>query len=38
MKDKPTLDTNCSVLYTEDLQHEQLIEGHLQIINPFIIR
>jgi predicted nucleic acid-binding protein len=21
-----------------DLQHEQQIEGHLQIINPFIIR
>jgi predicted nucleic acid-binding protein len=31
------LDNHCSVLYTEDLQHEQLIEGHLQIINPFII-
>lgn len=30
-------DSHCTILYTEDLQHEQLIEGHLQIINPFII-
>jgi len=29
------IDNHCSVLYTEDLQHEQLIEGSLKIINPF---
>lgn len=26
---------NCSVLYSEDLQHNQIIEGQLRIINPF---
>ena len=26
---------NCSILYTEDLQHNQLIENKLRIINPF---
>jgi len=25
----------CTVLYTEDLQHNQLIENKLRIINPF---
>jgi len=29
------LKDNCSILYTEDLQHEQVIEGKLKIINPF---
>lgn len=29
------LENNCSVLYTEDLQHHQLIENSLRIINPF---
>ena len=27
---------HCSVLYSEDLQHNQIIAGRLQIINPFI--
>ncbi|SEH08960.1 PIN domain-containing protein [Candidatus Venteria ishoeyi] len=27
----------CSVLYTEDMQHKQMIDGRLKIINPFII-
>jgi predicted nucleic acid-binding protein len=27
--------SNCSVLYSEDLQHNQLIENRLRIINPF---
>ncbi len=29
------LEANCSVLYTEDLQHGQVIEGTLRIVNPF---
>lgn len=31
------LENNCSILYTEDIQHGQMIE-HLKIINPFIIQ
>ena len=27
---------NCSILYSEDLQHKQLIEKKLTIINPFL--
>jgi predicted nucleic acid-binding protein len=30
------LEMNCSVLYTEDLQHGQIIEGILRIHNPFV--
>lgn len=30
------LETQCGVLYTEDLQHGQNIENSLHIINPFI--
>ncbi len=30
------LQNNCSVLYSEDLQHNQKIEKNLTIINPFI--
>jgi predicted nucleic acid-binding protein len=29
------LNNHCSVLYSEDLQHNQIIEDRLQIINPF---
>ena len=29
------LNNNCSILYSEDLHHNQIIEGSLQIINPF---
>jgi len=29
------LESNCSALYTEDLQHGQIIEKKLKIINPF---
>lgn len=29
------LNNHCSVLYSEDLHHNQIIEGRLQIINPF---
>jgi predicted nucleic acid-binding protein len=30
------LQTNCSILYSEDMQHDQLIEGTLRIVNPLI--
>ena len=26
---------NCTVLYSEDMQHELIVENRLQIINPF---
>ncbi len=29
------VENHCSTLYTEDLQHEQIIEKRLKIINPF---
>lgn len=29
------LESSCSLLYSEDMQHQQIIEGQLQIINPF---
>jgi predicted nucleic acid-binding protein len=28
--------SNCDILFSEDLQHKQLIENKLTIINPFI--
>jgi predicted nucleic acid-binding protein len=30
------LAAGCSRLYSEDMQHDQLIEGQLRIINPFV--
>jgi len=30
------LESNCNILYSEDLQHNQIIDGVLTIINPFI--
>jgi predicted nucleic acid-binding protein len=27
----------CTTLYSEDMQHGQLIEGKLKIVNPFVI-
>ena len=30
------LENNCSVLYSEDMQDGQVIEGKLKIINPFL--
>lgn len=30
------LAANCDILYSEDLQHKQLIENRLTIINPFV--
>jgi len=29
---------NCAIIYSEDMQHEQLIESSLKIINPFLGR
>lgn len=31
------LESNCEAVYTEDLQHNQVIEDRLTIINPFIV-
>ncbi len=30
------LEADCKILYTEDLHHDQLIEGKLRIVNPFV--
>lgn len=30
------LENDCTVLYSEDMQHNQVIEQSLRIINPFI--
>ena len=30
------LENNCTILYSEDMQHNQIIENKLKIINPFI--
>ncbi len=30
------LDNQCSILYSEDLHHKQIIEGKLHIVNPFL--
>ena len=30
------LENSCTLLYSEDMQHKQIIENQLQIINPFI--
>lgn len=30
------LDGGCDILYTEDMQHGQVIEARLTLINPFI--
>jgi predicted nucleic acid-binding protein len=29
------LNNNCSILYTEDIQHDQLVENRLRLVNPF---
>ncbi len=29
------LENGCNVLYSEDMQHNQIVEGQLTIINPF---
>ena len=30
------IECNCKILYSEDMQHNQVIENSLTIINPFI--
>ena len=30
------LQNNCRILYTEDMQHNQIIEDKLKIVNPFL--
>jgi len=30
------LETECEQLYTEDMQHGQVIENRLHVINPFL--
>jgi len=30
------LESHCTMLYTEDMQHGQLIENSLRIVNPFV--
>ena len=29
------INSNCNILYTEDMQHNQLVDNTLTIINPF---
>ncbi len=29
------LENNCEILYSEDMQHKQIIENKMVIINPF---
>jgi predicted nucleic acid-binding protein len=31
-----SLETGCEILYSEDFQHNQLVENRIRIINPFI--
>ena len=31
------LDSHCGILYTEDMNNGQIIDGILKIVNPFII-
>ncbi len=31
------LESNCSILYTEDMHEGQVIDGKLKIVNPFKI-
>lgn len=30
------LESGCNILYTEDLQHGQVVENRLTVINPFL--
>jgi len=30
------LENDCTILYSEDMQHEQKIENRLKIVNPFV--
>jgi predicted nucleic acid-binding protein len=30
------IENNCNILYSEDMQHNQIVDNQLKIINPFI--
>jgi predicted nucleic acid-binding protein len=30
------LEADCSILFSEDMQHSQIVDGRLQIMNPFL--
>jgi predicted nucleic acid-binding protein len=30
------LENDCKILYSEDMQHNQLIDRKLRIVNPFV--
>jgi predicted nucleic acid-binding protein len=30
------LEANCSTLYSEDMQHQMVVDNQLTIINPFL--
>jgi predicted nucleic acid-binding protein len=30
------LESNCTILYSEDMHHNQVIENALKIVNPFV--
>ncbi|MDQ3019664.1 MAG: PIN domain-containing protein [Bacteroidota bacterium] len=32
------LEKDCDILYSEDMQHSQVIDGRLKIVNPFKIK
>jgi len=32
------LENNCTILYSEDMQHGQKIENSLKIVNPFVTK
>ena len=31
-----SIEAGCEILYSEDMQHNQIIEGKLKIVNPFV--
>jgi len=31
------LESGCDILYSEDMQHKQVIDKQLQIITPFLL-
>ncbi|MDD1619976.1 MAG: hypothetical protein LUQ11_00730 [Methylococcaceae bacterium] len=31
------LDADCTTLYSEDMQHRQIIENQLTFVNPFLV-
>jgi predicted nucleic acid-binding protein len=32
------IDNGCSILYTEDMQDGQVVDGKLKIVNPFTMK